>query len=152
MLGPTLHRPRSAIRKKISLTGWEAVYALPRSTHSCWQNDLLMHIWGVETDENSMEQGQSCIVNVPRFKSGADGVFQYGDTHCCTTTQHFWHLPLALTPNHQLLLVTQHLMILNTVYCHTPFLTTFKDWSLRISEQCEYSFSHWSFKCELLNR
>jgi hypothetical protein len=132
VLGATLHKLVHSIRKK--LTRWEAMYALPPSTYNCWQNYLLMHTWGVKTDEISVKQGQSCTVKFYNVKC-----FSMGTGTATQQHNNFRHSSSALTPNCQLLFVTQHLTIISTIYCHTHFLIMF---NLRISEKCEYSFSH----------
>lgn len=75
-----------------------------------------MNLLGVQTDENLMEQGQGCTVDVLKSQSMTDLVFQHVGTSMgagIVLQQHntFQQLIFVLTPNHHHQPVTWHLII-----------------------------------------
>lgn len=77
---------------------------------------------------------ESCCESEWRSLSD-DGLHFIIKRHCCT----WWNSILILLVYYicWLQLVTQHHTVTWTMYCHTPFLLKFKDWSLRILEKPE---------------
>jgi hypothetical protein len=58
------------ITKKVLSTGQKPAHGPLISMHGCWQNDgPLNYLRGVQTDENSKEQGQVCMQDVARPQS-----------------------------------------------------------------------------------
>jgi len=120
------------LKRKMFSVGWQVTYTPPPSGHG--HVSILKHFEGHK--QMTVWQGKVREQLLESEKCGQ----QYEDTHCHAKYSSMWQMSLIFTPNFQLQLVTKHLTVMTTVYCHTLFLIILEEWSSRISEKCEHHY------------